>query len=463
MRRAWIAVAVAAAAVAGAAWWASRPTRPPNFLVIDIDTLPDDRVGAMRDGEPVTPVIDALAARGARFTHAFSNSGWTLPAIASELTGRLPRPVETGRRARSWKAPGARTAPEILELYGWHTACFWGETLPGPMGEALAGTFDEVFVPKRPAPGADVIAWLERGPPEPFFALVHEIDLHNPYAMPVDDPAWPRVPAYNEAFRVLRAQVGDEAARAAVEARYDASLRAYDAALGRVLAALDEAGLADRTVVIVTSDHGEDFWEHVVVDHGVLYDTTLRVPLVVADPRADGGRVVDAPVQGVDLAPSLLELAGVPADVAMEGRSWAPLLRGEPPGEARPVLAVTDACHVALRTGDTKLILRGMRPGRPGQPPAGGGVRLRELLPDAEVPGCRDDLRVELYDLVGDPLERDDVALREPARAVALARELLAMLSPGAEAGREVQLTPEQEKAIRDQGYWGLVEPSAGQ
>ena len=156
----------------------------PNFLMIDIDTLAFDHVGAIREGQPVTPVIDALGARGVRFTRAMSQSGWTLPALSSVLTGALPVPSEVEDGAVPWRPRGARDLPEILQLYGYNTAVFWGRTLPGPLSNAMSQSFGFVSMPRGPLmtpPTVEEVDWLAQGPAEPVFLYVQQIDLHQPW------------------------------------------------------------------------------------------------------------------------------------------------------------------------------------------------------------------------------------------------------------------------------------------
>lgn len=470
------------------------PERPPNFLIIDIDTLTADRVGSLRDGVSITPVIDGLASRGARFSEAFSQAGWTLPAVSSVLTGSLPVALNMEDGGVSWRGAGVRDLPEILGLYGYTTIAFWGNTLPGPLSDVMFGTFGSVSYrkTKQEWPTTELIRWLATSPKEPFFAMVHEIDLHDPSAMgeiayPYDTPdSRAPTPSYERLFHNLAARVGEDQAREVVYARYEGVLHVYDAALGRVLAELQRDGRDARTVVVVTSNHGEDFFDHAIVDHGLLYDTTLRVPLVVMDPATPTpGRVVDTLVQSVDLAPTVLARAGIPADRTMDGRSMMSLLGHDAVAyEERPLFSLSERCHVSLRHGGRKLILRPAKdpPQRRWWKPAGGENAVRIPLTDfvarfgpadAPLPTCpatgagenAGDPLVELYDLTVDPGERKNLALERPEEASRMLRSLLVLLQERAEAAQAApssRIVPEAEQKIREQGYWGMMNPGAG-
>lgn len=474
----------------------------PNFLVIDIDTLRADRIGATRDGQPVAPTLDKLARRGARFTEAYSQSGWTMPALVSALTGTLPVALAAADGQVSWRAAGARDLAEIFGIYGYTTFAFWGATIPGIMGGAVTPSFHHSAQDegRRAPPGESVIAWLAQSPPEPFFAYVHDIDLHHAEAweslstpIPFDHPSMAQYePDYQRAYARVKRQHGEAVAQTAVTSRYDGVLNLYDSAVGRMLDTLKQTGQGKRTVIIVTSDHGEDFFEHSVMEHGLLHDTTLHVPLIIYDPGATS-ITVDTMVQTVDLAPTLLARAGLPPAASMDGFSLLPLLggKGEPYVE-RPVFSLSEACHVSLRTRDHKLILRDSRPrsDRTWRPAGGANAVLvplslfaaRNPLGDAPLADCSAmvnraegrrpagrgpsslELAVELYDLKADPGEYTNVVDTFPKVAVELLEPLLHTLSSRATSrvgGPRETLSPLQVKTLKENGYWGLVQPGA--
>ncbi len=481
----------------------------PNILVIDIDTFRADHLGAIREGRPVTPALDALAARGTRFTNAYSQSGWTIPALVSNLTGTLPVVIAAEDGEVAWRPAGTRDLAEIVAMYGYSTAAFWGTTIPGTMAAAISPAFqtNSVHQGKLSSPPThEVTEYLADRPVEPFFAFVHDIDLHHPTAymtedgrVPFDNRSIPRgVSNYQAIFDRVRTSDGDEIAAQTMLARYDGVIHLYDAAVGRILAALEDAGLADHTVVVVTSDHGEDFVEHSVAEHGLLYDTTLHVPLIVADPAAPGGRTVDVVVQSVDLAPTLLARAGIPVDRSMDGRSYLSLLggtgeAGEAPYTERPVFSLTEACHVSLRTRTAKLILRDTRlhADRRWQPVGGknnvvvtlGAFADAHDLGNALLADCSgitapadavthtergpgpEELAIELYDLTTDPGELANLVSVQPQLAQELLGPLLRTLADRRRAlagAQKETMTPATVRAMKEQGYWGLLQPGGG-
>ena len=435
--------------------------RRPNFLVIDVDSLRLDRVGMERDGAPIAPTLAALAREGTSFDAASAQSGWTIPSLQALLTGRWPVLVadRTGpdpTRVLPVVPAGQRTLAEILSAYGYRTAAFWGGTVPHVIQAYWQG-FAEVheYRPERvgagplPGYGAEIVPWLEAGPPEPFFALLHEMDLHHPrpevpaaqahrYAPDLPPDLTQRL---DELARALSSEGADDAAvQAQVIAVYDAFLAAYDQELARLLATLDETGLRARTVVVLTSNHGEELFEAGRIGHVDSYrETLLRVPLILAHPGLEAGREVQDPVQGIDLAPTLLALAGIPTDRSADGRSLLAALAPVPtPLPRQPQFFQNGPGEGAYRKGKLKLVLRPMaRPDASSLP----ATCARHLL----------------FDLTQDPAERRERC----AERGAVAEEMAAQLDPWVAArDRAVEGVPfpeaseAQRELMRRRGYW---------
>ena len=493
-------LAVGVVSLAVAAWgWTHRPpgraprnpgarADAPNFLVIDVDNFSWDHVGVIRDGVSNTPEIDGLAARGVRFTQAYTHSGWTLPALSSLLSGALPVPTRAVADTVPWYPPGTRDVTEVLATHGYATAAFFGARLAGTA--PFARRFGEAHV-ERLAQGVagqaprteEVLDFLDRAQ-EPFFALVHDANLHDTWLYDRDDPTDPLpdptgdpdAVLYSRIYTKLAGTLGESAARDAIVRHYDHMASRYDAAIGSILRRLEEDGLADHTVVIFTADHGDDFFEHANVSHGLLYDSIVHVPLVVVDPASPRHGVDEAtPVQLSDVAPTMLVRAGITPAAMMTGHSLAPLLgEGGAPYVPTPVFSITSACHASWRDGSYKLVLR-EETGSEEWYPAGGrnGVRvtldsyLREHpVPGAVTPACARGGAplLELYDLAADPHEQTNlIAERAPLAAPLLGR-LLMTLDARRRAIADVPgeaLPPDQIARMRAQGYWGLVDPSA--
>jgi choline-sulfatase len=298
------------------------PSGPPNILLITIDTLRADRVG-----RGLTPSIDEVAARGTRFTNARATVPLTLPSHASILTGALPPQSGVRVNGGAGLAAGHPTIARVLKDGGYRTGAFVGAyVLDRRFG--LADGFDvyDDRVERDPSGAAMLeaqrrgdavvtaaLAWLQSSDQRPFFAWIHLYDPHAPY-----DP--PR-----------------EYLARAKNVPYDGEVAFADAQVGRVLDWLTSSGNAGRTVMAVAGDHGEGLGDHGEQTHGMLaYDSTLRVPLVIAVPGA-APATIDTAVSLVDLAGTLAGLAHRPRPTGMHADS---LIR-TPLGE-REVYAETD-------------------------------------------------------------------------------------------------------------------------
>jgi len=415
----------------------------PNFLVIDIDTLRADRIEKTRGMRAVAPNLRDLAHDNIQFTQAIAPAGWTLPSLTSLLSGQDAVPMEIVADSLPWVITGAHTVPEILSYYGYQTTVFWGGTL-STVTPALNKGFADIhrfYPPTPPGPSDDVAKWLKSAP-EPFFAFVHDIDLHSP----IPEVPTEEIHRYTSASAVcermlisdvaakLTPSLGEAKARAHAVAHYDATLHWYDQRIGDIIDALQETGLSKRTVFIVTSDHGEDLYDHEKLDHGSNWDVVLRVPLIVSDPSR-ASRRVDTQVSTVDLAPTLLEMAHVPVDPRMEGRSLVPLLGGPGSYTERELYSLSNAATASLRTPQYKLLTRTIN-----------GQRT-----------------VELYDLSKDPDEQTNLFQKEPQRAQEMFVKLENWRANQAILLRGADWQPVSDplrNALQRQGYWGLVNPN---
>lgn len=304
-------LAVVAAACGGGAPSTSGPvptavsSTARHVVLVTIDTLRADRVGAYGYAAAKTPAIDALAAAGLRVGQAFATAPVTLTSHASLLSGLYP-PAHGARHNGVAMAPGVPTLATILKAQGFATGAFVG-AFPLERRFGLAAGFD-VYGDRLPRlangkpaderPGEDVVdealAWRTTTGAARTFLWVHLFEPHAPYGDPTDGRP--------------------------VAARYDDDIAEADRQVGRLLAGLG----AERasTVVVVAADHGEAFGEHGEIGHSLfVYDTTLRVPLVLQGPGVAPG-TAPGPVSLVDVAPTVLGLLGVAAP-AMDGRAFA--------------------------------------------------------------------------------------------------------------------------------------------
>jgi arylsulfatase A-like enzyme len=363
---------------------ARRPTPPPNVLLISIDTLRADHLGCYGYPRSTSPRVDALAASGTRFARAWSTTSWTLPAHVSMLSGRSL--LGHGVLGESLIPASVPMLAEVLRGAGYQTAAFVSAPyLSSQFGFARGfDLYDDFSVPFKPdresreraqatisAPllHPSLERWLRATARSPFFLFVHYFDVHHAYRPPppfdtMFDPDYQGSLTGSENFYGDRIRA-DMPARdlAHLIALYDGEIRFTDGYVGRALDLLEELGLADDTIVILTADHGEEFFEHGNKGHHrTLYEEVLHVPLVIAWPgHLQAGRVVTEPASIVDIVPTILELVGQPAQPGVEGASLVPQLRGEPGHPERQLVAehylkTVLNMQVAVRRGDRKLI-----------------------------------------------------------------------------------------------------------
>jgi arylsulfatase A-like enzyme len=316
--------------------------RFPNVVILTIDTLRADRLSSYGYRRPTTPNIDRLLAGGARFTQARTVEPLTNPALCSMFTSLYPHEhgaTRNGLRLR----PGLPSAARALTRRGYRSAAFVGNwTLKNRisgLGEHFE-RYDEVFTRKRwlgmfkgEATAADLtdaaVAWLEetrKRPRHPFLLWVHYVEPHAPYRLQEDFA------------RPLGLAVHGEVSRSD---RYDTEIAFVDHHLGRLLAAFDrDPALKANTLFVFTADHGESLGEHGYWGHGRnLYEPTLRIPLGFTwAAKIRPGTTIDAPAANIDVAPTVLGLAGLPAPQGFQGLDWTPVFQGAAPPRDRIVL-----------------------------------------------------------------------------------------------------------------------------
>ncbi len=403
---------------------ASPPTSPastgrrPNVVLYVVDTLRADHLGCHGYSRPTSPRIDAFAAGAVRFRAAMAQSSWTLPATASLLTGRTP-PGHGAVSPQHAIRPDVATLAETLGAAGWDTAAFVTNYLGAAAYGHARGFATFRFYREQGArrPGvylrSDVLQrridrWLAtqraRRPDVPFFLYVHASDPHFPY-VPARRHARPFVDRHvragdvtrvTDAVRALHNGQQDWGTRpvtlaasdlALLRDLYDGDVHQADESFGRLLDALAAQDMLDDTVIVFTSDHGEEFLEHGGLAHGqTLHREALHVPLVMRRPGG-AGAVVDDVAQHVDVYPTVLAAVGLPIPGGLDGRS---LLVPAPPGmpiEGHAALRLGPFEQDAIVTADWKVV--------------------RDLV----APPAR---RFTLFDLRADPAERADVGAARP-------------------------------------------------
>jgi arylsulfatase A-like enzyme/Flp pilus assembly protein TadD len=400
----------------------------PSLLLVTIDTLRADHVGAWGATDAQTPTLDGLAAEGVRFAHAIAPAPLTLPSHTTILTGLHPPSHGVRHNGLYQLGAEATTLAERARDAGYATAGFVSSFILSRLyglDQGFALYDDEMTVTGSGRAeyqrGAEVVtdralAWL-REAPEPFFAWVHYYDPHAAYAPPAP---------WAEKF----------AGRP-----YAGEIAYVDAQLGRLVEALHQDGRLSRTVIAVTSDHGESLGEHAEDDHSyTLYDAVLAVPLLLRGPGLPAGRVVEPVVGLVDLAPTLTALLGLPALAPVDGEDLAPLWKDGAAAPSRVAYAETLATQLDL-----------------GWSPLHAARSADHLYVRAPRP--------ELYAVASDPKQLDDLMVSEPDAARESAARLDAEIASVLERSQTRQplaLDEHTLEGLRALGYALTGEPVEG-
>jgi choline-sulfatase len=408
-------------------------SKPPNIILITLDTTRADRMGFLGSQRGLTPNLDALAKQSVVFTRAYAQVPLTTPSHAVLLTGTYPQFNHLDDLAEPLRTE-LPYLPDLLHLHGYHTAAFVGSIVLDPESGAAPGFdrgfdfYDANFHNSQPGEDryqslerrAEDVAnhatgWLSHHQQTPFFIWLHFYDPHEPY-----DPPEP-----------FKSHFASEP--------YDGEIAYTDSVVGSVLDVLQRHGLFQNTVIAVAADHGEAFGEHGEKYHGVfLYDETIHVPLLLKLPgERFAGKRVEARVALADVAPSLLHAARVPIPAAMQGQSLFPLMEATKPGSKeitppdRAIYSETDYAHRAFGWSELH------------------SWRVQKYL-YVQAP------KKELYDQSSDPGDLKNLAPTAKAVADTLDGQLSTFIkkTSGAPVG-QTQLDPARLEGLRALGYLG--------
>jgi choline-sulfatase len=406
-----------------------------HLVVVTIDTLRADHVGAYGAKDAATPHLDALARDGAMAPEASCHVPLTRPSHVSIFSGRLP--TETGVRDNISPAvlPAVPLLAEVLKKSGFTTAAFVSSVVLDSSSGLDRGfdVYSAEFHDRRGSAAflntlrrtgdkttAEAITWLDKAaaglpPSGRLFLWVHLYDPHDPYEPPVP---------YATRFR---------------ERPYDGAIAFSDDLLGRLDAALARLGLLDGTALVVTADHGEGLGDHGETLHGFfVYQTTLRIPFFVRGPGVVPGTRLSGTVGLVDLFPTALDLLGIPAPGELSGRTLGPELRGAPASEAKALYAESLVPLLHFGWSDLRVLREG-----------------RWKFIAAPHP--------ELYDLASDPGEATNLVVSQASRAEALrsalGRVLNAERAAASRAG-PTSASPELLEKLGALGYVGGIAPA---
>lgn len=410
--------------------------KTPNVILLTIDTLRADWLGCYGHKRPISPHLDRLAARSIRFEQAITGGSWTQAAFPALMTstyasmyGGCLGPLSAERPSlvsilaeKGYATAGFSTTPLLSKTYGYDRGFqHFSDIIPNEKDPTLRGmkggqrllrnpithAVSKLFgVNLRPAKVYEpahvlvdeVMQWLD-GVKRPFFAWAHFMDVHWPYHLE-EDLTRPKEVAQAWADLVHLHEVNWQDAPISPQQKqhyidlYEQAIAYTDAQIGRLLDYLDHSPFADNTMVIVVSDHGEEFlergyWGHVEIN---LFDEILRVPLLMRLPGQTAGKVISQQVRTLDIMPTVLEEAGCELPAKIEGTGLAPLWNGHPEKYGRPISLSErwrDNTHVvALRTEAFKYIWDSEQPDKP-----------------------------QLYDLLADPQETRNVIADYPEQA----------------------------------------------
>jgi arylsulfatase A-like enzyme len=424
------AFAAGAATAASPATGAPVPAGP-SVVFITIDTLRADALSCYGYGRPTSPALDRIASQGTRFEDLVAAASWTKPSTGTLLTGLYPSrhgalyhgsqlhtPEGTLTLAEAFRAAGFATAgfvsnPNIKAVFDfdrgfdlWFDAPAQDTLTLSSLRDSLFGAvlseltryqFNWKYANDCAAMNAHILPWLDAHHDRPFFLYLHYIDPHEPYSPPepyASDFAQAHgFPLFNERKRLVGRDL------------YDAEIRFMDDGIAALEERLRRLGLADDTLVLVTSDHGEEFFEHGVLGHGFsLYQEVVRVPLILRGPGVAAGRTVKEPVATRDIPATLLELAGTGITRLGDGASFAQLARPER-GTLAPEIHFLESEFGENEDDTRSFVFSGLRDGT---------YKLVLTERDAnDPPGPQG--RQALYDLAADPREQHDL-MHDPAQ-----------------------------------------------
>jgi arylsulfatase A-like enzyme len=406
----------------------SDPIGPANVVLITVDTLRPDRLHYNGYARPTSPALDQLAAEGLVFPISYSVSGWTMPAIASILTGRYPKD-HLATDFRLAIDSGTPTLAELLKHQGYTTKAYVSHFMLNE-GNGFARGFDvfDVSVIAKGSPHnsssskeiTDLALAGIRDAQSPYFIWAHYFDPHFEYLV-------------QPAFSLFGTSEGD---------LYDQEIAFTDLHIGRLLDELED----DNTIVIFTADHGEEFGEHSGSYHYTLHDEVMRTPFIIKAPmlRADerGVDVETGVVEQTDIVPTLLALLGIEADPKLPGRD---LLKAAEPG--RPAFFERDRPppwrQRGVRVGDRMLFVVDEYP--------------MESIPRSKrgthVPVLNVKPGTYLYDLASDPEERINLYDENDAKSLELLGLVAAHFQDSRSPTSEIELDEKTREKLRALGY----------
>jgi choline-sulfatase len=470
----------------------------PNLLLISIDGLRQDRTTLGGNPAQTSPNLAALARDGFVFTAAHAQSNESMYSHASMLTGLLPSEIARPEYLEFVVPPEATTLAEALQSIGYQTGGFLaGGHVRGSFG--FEQGFDTLVEASDFASffetGPRALSWISKQNTQaPWFAFVHGYDCHRPYAhkgvfwhpfeadyqgivdvlvqsrheterifnkvyypeanlqrvwhtngVSMLDPSWYAALAAGDVEDIGPGTPLSEADLRHLKAHYDSGVLVADTYVGLLIDQLKRRGSWENTLVIITSDHGEDLQDHGFTNHrAVLHDSTTHVPLLItggALPESLRGQRSEALVDALDIVPTLMAMAGTVAPARAHGRDlWSPMKEGRPI-EDHAVLQQGVLGQTSLRTATHRLTFRGLSLTDP--------IYLKTLR-TAPLHAKH----FALFELSSDPEEQHNIVLSAPAVAAQLRTQMVQRISTLRPSRARGTISPEALQMLRSRGYW---------
>ncbi|RMF93653.1 MAG: DUF229 domain-containing protein, partial [Candidatus Schekmanbacteria bacterium] len=406
-----------------------------NFILLTFDALRADSLG-IYGGTTKTPSFDNFGNENIVFLNAHSLAPWTVPSMVGLFSSQFPSKLSIGNSKDYYTIPeNVDTLAELLDKRGYRTGAFVGNYLLQKSTGILQGFDFSILVNHHTRTMnrfalimpflesalslciqepeykylmntskylvENTINFIRKNRNKKFFLWVHFVDPHDPYAppqefrkkdveekWPVFAPMDPSLP-YPQLSQIRMGKVAlTDSDKEYIRELYNGEVLYMDKLFGNILQTLKDEKLLDNTVICVTSDHGEEFWDHGDYYHGQsLYEELIKVPLIISIPRIRSPKKIYNPVSTIDLMPTFFEIAGIPISKEFDGKSLMPFIKGEYNAAEPPIFAEETYYYEkkkAVIDGNYKLIF------------------------------CMDSKKLELFDLSTDPYEKINIADKNP-------------------------------------------------
>jgi len=392
------------------------PAKGPNVVFILIDALRQDHLGCYGYHRDTSPAIDELARQGVIFNHAYSSSPWTKASVASFFTSLHPNNHRTLNHDNMLPEQPL-TFAEVLKNQGYGTYFLTAGNYTIDKKYNFHQGFDYFFNDRIDAAQltGNFLSLLPKLRNKRFFAYIHYMDTHLPYNknkynewFMENKPANPRLKPGKISHNIVKKMAVSNQLSTSdkdyLESLYDGQIKFVDENIKRIIAAFKSNNMLENTLVIIMSDHGEEFWDHHNFEHGhTMYNELLRVPLVIAGNKFKH-LAVDTPVRLIDLLPTVIDILKVKAHhYNLKGTGFLNLMKGEKKAPGRPVFAMGtlygDEKYCLIQDNNKIIINTGNRKGK------------------GKLIGPGNKSKLEFYDIAKDPMETENLANTQPGNA----------------------------------------------